>query len=304
MSVREKLRDLRESKKQILVVGFGVTGQSVARVLVGAGLQVIVVERANEDRFSGINTEINYLREQGAQIHFGVEGEVAAPLLRNVGLCVVSPGISLESAVLAPVLRNTIPIISEIDFATDLLGIKSIVVTGSNGKSTTVSLIHDFLQCSGRNSVLCGNIGRPVIDELTPDLLWGAKQTAVELLVIEASSYQLETCTLLHPKVAVWLNLSDNHLERHGTLERYLQAKSRVFARQSSSDFAVLNGDDPYFTLMRPYVSAEQSLFFKARPRGFKQGAYLDFDPSRGRNELVLENGSFREVFDLSEIKL
>ena len=156
-----------------------------------------------------------------------------------------------------------------------LHGGPSVVVTGSNGKSTTVSLIQRMMELSKIPSYLCGNVGVPVISN---EELLGSKALEGEpsktVLVVEASSYQLEACNVLKPNVAVLLNVSENHLERHGTLERYAAAKARMFQFQDKDDLALFNLDD---TVVRDisksckatvaYVSTrEESELSKASP--------------------------------------
>jgi UDP-N-acetylmuramoylalanine--D-glutamate ligase len=164
------------------------------------------------------------------------------PLLQGVELVVLSPGVPLESSVVGAIRRVGIPYVSELELGVQLHGGRSVVVTGSNGKSTTVSLIHDMLLRSGKSAFLCGNVGTPVIG--SDEILAGKDVVDRSTLVIEASSYQLESCSVLKPSVGVYLNISENHLERHGTLERYAQAKARMWRLQDSGDLAVFNADD------------------------------------------------------------
>lgn len=243
--LREKIEDLRKTGAGVLVVGLGISGVESARFLAHRGIQVQVVERQTKEvfrersKFAGVLDE---LVAAGIKVHFGVDGEQVAPILDGIGLVVLSPGVPLESAIVATISRLGVSYISELELGVQLHGGRSVVVTGSNGKSTTVSLIHHILRVAGVRSFLCGNVGTPVIAnrELLSE---GVEERST--LVVEASSYQLEACTSLKPAVSVLLNVSENHLERHGTLDRYAAAKARVFRLQTKDDFLVANADDP-----------------------------------------------------------
>jgi UDP-N-acetylmuramoylalanine--D-glutamate ligase len=148
--------------------------------------------------------------------------------------------------------------VSELELGVELHGGRAVVVTGSNGKSTTVSLIHHILTRSGQPAFLCGNVGTPVI--ASEEILAPSSVTR-STLVVEASSYQLESCTVLHPEVSVFLNITDNHLERHGSIERYAAAKSRALRLQSTGDIGIFNGDDPIVRRMAQKCSASAVYF-------------------------------------------
>jgi UDP-N-acetylmuramoylalanine--D-glutamate ligase len=204
---------------------------------------VIVAEKQSRDAFlakSKLVDQLPVLHELGVEIQFGVDGDQVVRWLQNVALAVVSPGIALNSSIVAAIKRCSVPYVSELELGIELHGGQALLVTGSNGKSTTVSLIHHILREAGRASYLCGNVGVPVI--ASQELLSDSPQRST--LVVEASSYQLEACTVLKPAVSVLLNVSENHLERHGSLESYASAKGQAFALQSATDVAIANADD------------------------------------------------------------
>ncbi len=245
MSFIDTIEGLRRDAKKVLVVGLGISGVESARFLLKKGLSVVVAERQSEAVFaqkSKFLGAVDELRAQGVSIHFGIEGESVGPLLEGVGLVVLSPGVPLESAVVGAISRRGISYVSELELGIELHGGRSVVVTGSNGKSTTVSLVDHILRQAGVKSYLCGNVGTPVISNAE---LVAESAEDRSTLVVEASSYQLEACTVLKPAVSVVLNVSENHLERHGSLERYAAAKARVYRLQDSGDLAVANADDP-----------------------------------------------------------
>jgi UDP-N-acetylmuramoylalanine--D-glutamate ligase len=246
MSFQQTLSVLRQKQKKVLVVGLGISGVESATFLARAGLHVVVCERQAESVFtqrSKFSASLPALRANGVAVHFGIDGEQVAPLLKDVGLVVLSPGVPLESSVVGAVRRVGVPYVSELELGIELHGGPSVVVTGSNGKSTTVSLLAHILRKADVKSRLCGNVGTPVIS--SEEILLDDATRDRSILVVEASSYQLEACTVLKPIVSVVLNISENHLERHGTIERYAAAKGRVLALQDDRDYAIVNADDP-----------------------------------------------------------
>ncbi len=226
-NIRETLEGVRVAGKRILVVGLGISGIESARFLTHRGLRVIVVEKSSEQKFrehSKFTSELLSLQVLGVEVVSGVDGEWVAPHLSQVGLAVLSPGVSLESAIVGALRRHDIPYVAELELGVELHGGRTLVITGSNGKSTTSSLIDHLLKREGGRSYLCGTIGVPVVSH--EDLRYEAP-AGDSLLVVEASSYQLEACAFLKPRVSVVLNISENHLERPGSLERYAAAKER-----------------------------------------------------------------------------
>lgn len=245
MSFQQTLSVLRQEQRKVLVVGLGVSGVESAMFLVRAGLQVVVCERQAEAVFtqkSKFSGALPTLRGAGVEVHFGIDGEQVAPLLKDVGLVVLSPGVPLESSVVGTVRRLGVPYVSELELGIELHGGPSVVVTGSNGKSTTVSLLAHVLHEANVKARLCGNVGTPVIS--SEEILSHDARQDRSILVVEASSYQLEACTVLKPIVSVVLNISENHLERHGTMERYAVAKGRALALQDEEDYTIVNADD------------------------------------------------------------
>jgi UDP-N-acetylmuramoylalanine--D-glutamate ligase len=293
------------SNKNVLVVGLGISGVATARILSKRGFRVVAIDKMTEDdvnRRAGADS-ISQLKSLGVSINFGIDGEGAAPLLENVGLCVLSPGISLESAIVGAITRRNIPICNELELAVDLIGLPTIVVTGSNGKSTTVTLINEMLRASGLDAKLCGNVGIPVISLIDAE----SDESKGSHLVIEASSYQLETCYHLHPTVAVWLNISDNHLERHGTIDRYLDVKTKVFACQSPNEPAIVNFDDDRVSHVLRSV--------KGKPVGFGRSedslkklcseyAVIELDAAVNKDQISLVFAGNREIYNLDRFPL
>lgn len=268
-TLQETLLGIRERGAYVLVVGMGISGVETAQFLLHIGVKPLCVERQTEAVFrqaSKFVAKAEEIRRRGGRIEFGFDGEKIAPLLENVELAVLSPGVPLESAVVGTIQRCRIPWVSELELGVQLHGGQSAVITGSNGKSTTTSLLYSMLEKQGMPAFLCGNVGVPVISSrelLSSDPLVG--RTSQTTLVVEASSYQLEACEFLKPKVSMVLNLSENHLERHGTMQRYGAAKFRVMRLQDESDLAILNADDPLVRVVAATCRAKVA-FFTSRP--------------------------------------
>ena len=261
---------------RVLVLGLGRSGTAAARFLLRRGAKVV---GSDENPAALGSRPVSLLVERGMRIE-------PSPESAHVEWAIVSPGISNESTVVKALRRRSVPIADELDLASRLVCGPIVAVTGTNGKSTTTALVARMLEAAG-NSVFCGgNLapGRP----LSAALLMGRK----DYYVVEVSSFQLERCRWLKPKVAVILNITVDHLNRHGTLRRYADCKLGILDRQHEDDYAVLNHDDPL-------VSA-------ARKRG--KGEKHFFSMRRGRMDACLVNGSLQagdqQVLPASQVRL
>lgn len=248
MNWAENLQKIRDAKKKILVVGMGISGIETARFLLSAGITPVCVEKQDQQTFrakSHFVNEIEHLIAQGVEVHFGIDGEKVSSFLPDIEIAVVSPGVSLETSIAGAVERNGIPVMSELELGVQVHRGPSVVVTGSIGKSTTTALIDHLLRTAGRRSILSGNSGRPVIAAAHLKNAFEGKNSELQpVFAVEASSYQLEACSMLKPAIAVFLNLAENHLERYGSMERYGAVKARVFKNQDSSDMLIACSDD------------------------------------------------------------
>ncbi len=214
--------------RKVVVVGAARSGVAAAALLVKRGAMVTLTDiRAG---FDGA-TE---LRTQGVHLELGGH---QATTLADADLVVTSPGVSLDQPVFDLARERSVEIIGELELASRWLKGRVIAITGTKGKSTTTTLIGRMLTAGHRTAVIGGNIGVPLstqVEASTPDTLH----------VVEASSFQLEATTTFKPWMAVWLNLADDHLDRHPSFDAYATAKARIYANQTSTDWAVLNADD------------------------------------------------------------
>jgi UDP-N-acetylmuramoylalanine--D-glutamate ligase len=217
--------------KKVLVVGLGKSGLAAALFLRRRGAQVTVSDVRSADQLA---KEIPALIEAGIMVEAGGHGLLT---FRRQDLIVVSPGVPLDTPELAQAKALGLPIIGELELAARFLKGKTLAVTGSNGKTTTTTLLGEILTAAGLPTLVGGNIGLPVvslIDEST-DESWS---------VLEVSSFQLETTFEFHPAISVILNITPDHLDRHGSFENYCAAKERIFAQQTAEDCLVLNADN------------------------------------------------------------
>ena len=279
--------DLKE--KRVLVVGLGKSGVASALFLKAHGAQVTVSDTKSGD---DLRNEIPTLLDHGITVETGGHGERT---FRGQDLIVVSPGVPVDAPPLVQARSLGEMVIGEIELAAQFLPGPIVAITGSNGKTTTTTLTGEILTAGGLPTLVGGNIGTPAIS-----LAERAKPESV--IVLEVSSFQLETIQSFHPKVAVVLNVTPDHLDRHGTLEAYVNAKARIFENQTSEDFAVLNADDSTCVAMANRTRAE--VFWFSRQKEVKRGAWVRDGAIVFRDGLGPEETVQREIMLASEIPL
>ncbi len=217
--------------KRVLVVGLGKSGLAAALFLRHKGAQVTVSDVRSAESLA---KEIPALLEEGIMVEAGGHGLLT---FRRQDLIVVSPGVPLNTPELAQVRSFGLPVIGELELAARFLKGKIMAITGSNGKTTTTVLAGEILQEAGLPTLVAGNIGVPVVGLIgeSTDSTWS---------VLEVSSFQLESTEQFHPSIAVILNITPDHLDRHGTFANYAMAKERILAAQDANDCVVLNADN------------------------------------------------------------
>jgi UDP-N-acetylmuramoylalanine--D-glutamate ligase len=221
--------------KTCAVLGLARSGIPVAQFLAARGARVLGFDNKSRDKLS---PEVLSLEELGIEL---LTGEHHFDGIENASQIVLSPGLKIHHEPLRTVLEkcrsNGAEIIGEMELAARFCPAPIIAVTGTKGKSTTVKLLTELLQACGEHAISCGNTGSPFMAAL-PQL------TPASWVVLEVSSFQLETVSTLKPRVAVLLNLLEDHQDYHPTLEQYWETKMRLFAHQDKDDFAVLNSDE------------------------------------------------------------
>jgi len=242
--------------KKILVIGLGMTGISAASMLMGFGGKILAVDNNadldREDIYKRIvKNSPGDIKNSGRYLEIIISGGTNddTSLLEDIGLIIPSPGIPGNIALFKEAFKKDIPIWDELELAWLLMGIKqkknTIAVTGTNGKTTVVSLINKILSDSKIPSIACGNVGLPLLNTL--QLSRDGKILDDEVMrVIEVSSFQLERTKTFKPHIGILLNVTSDHLDRHGNLGDYGKIKFNLFSNQDSNDIAILNIDDPY----------------------------------------------------------
>jgi UDP-N-acetylmuramoylalanine--D-glutamate ligase len=283
-AVQDEKYSMNLSGKRVLVVGLGKSGIASALFLKKHGAQVTVSDSKPEDQ---LGNEIPLLLDQGIAVETGGHGERT---FRGQDLIVVSPGVPVDSPPLVQARGLGETVIGEIELAVRFLPTNVIAITGSNGKTTTTTLTGEIMAKGGFSTVVGGNIGRPAISLVERT----SPETAV---VLEVSSFQLETIQQFRAHIAVVLNVTPDHLDRHRTFQSYADAKARIFENQQADDLAVLNADDPVCVEMAKRTRG-QVFWFSGR-KEVKQGTYV----TAGQITFV-KGGRRQEIMPVSEVPL
>jgi UDP-N-acetylmuramoylalanine--D-glutamate ligase len=266
--------------KKVMVLGLARTGIAAARFLAASGAEVTVSDRRIEADLRG---EIAALGD--APVRFRLGGE-NPEWLRDIDMLIPSPGVPQENPLLEAAARRGIAILSEIELGYRFVRAPLIAITGTNGKSTTTSLIGAMLKAAGANAFVGGNIGAPLIGFAGKDWDWG---------VAEVSSFQLEWVQDFRPRIAILLNLTEDHLDRYASFADYCAVKERIFAAQETDDFAVLNRDDPLVWNMKERMRARVVSFGRSP---VEAGVYA------AKDEIVWRGAGVEERFPLANVKI
>jgi UDP-N-acetylmuramoylalanine--D-glutamate ligase len=274
--------------KKVLVVGLGKSGRSAALFLRRRGAIVTVSDIRSAE---ALGKELPALLDEGIAVETGGHGLLT---FRRQDLIVVSPGVPLSTPELRQVRNLGMPITGEVELAAQFLKTKVLAITGSNGKTTTTTLCGEILKEGGLSTQVGGNIGIPVIELVEAD-----GNTEAAWSVLELSSFQLETTEHFRPDIAVILNITPDHLDRHGTFENYALAKERIFAAQTPEEFVILNGDDA--RVQQAASRARSQVYWFSRSKMVRQGACVVNGVIAFRAN---EQASFEPVLAVSEIPL
>jgi UDP-N-acetylmuramoylalanine--D-glutamate ligase len=268
------------SGKHVLVIGLARTGRECARFLAGKGARVAVCDLRSAAELKSEMDELS-----GLSVHYHLGGEQLS-WLDGVDCVVPSPGVPMENPLLVEAQARRIPVLSEIELAYRFFGAPLAAITGTNGKSTTTTLIGKMLQADGKKTFLGGNLGAPFIGAMSEPWDWG---------VVEISSFQLEWVEQFRPRIAVHLNVTEDHLDRYQSFADYCRAKERIFAAQIETDFAILNRDDPLVWQLARSVKAQVVSF------GFGEVAAGVFASGE---EIIWRAGAGEERFSLRKAKI
>jgi len=269
--------------KRVLVVGLARTGVATALFCAARGALVTATDTRTENE---IGEAIAPLRVAGVSLELGGHRENS---FLEQDLIVPSPGVPADAPLLQAARAKGVTIWSEVELADRFLRGLLIGITGSNGKTTTTSLIEHILKNAGFSTILAGNIGTPLIARVD-------QTSGDSITVVELSSFQLELIATFRPNISVFLNLTPDHLDRHHTLEAYGRAKARIFENQTETDRAVLNADDPATT---PLAPATPRVYWFSRKQRVAQGAFV-----RGTEIMFRQDGQEEAVLHLKDIPL
>jgi len=268
---------------RVLAVGLARTGVATALFCAKRDAVVTATDLRPESELGDAPAK---LREAGVALQLG--GHQEKTYLAQ-DLIIPSPGVPADDALLAKARSKGITVWSEIELAYRFLEGELIGITGSNGKTTTTTLVHHILKEAGKNTILAGNVGTPLISCVEA-------MNADTISVAELSSFQLELIDKFRPDIGVFLNLTPDHLDRHKTMDAYAAAKARIFEKQTEMDAAVLNADDAATVALAP---TKPQVFWFSRRSELGQGAYV-----RGDDIVIAHHGKEEFVMKCAEIPL
>jgi UDP-N-acetylmuramoylalanine--D-glutamate ligase len=249
------------SGKRILIIGLGKTGIAAVRFLARRGAEIVVTD---EKPVSLLEEAFDELADVRPHFKFRAGGLAIGS---DIDLVVPSPGVAPLHEILSEVVNRGIPVMSELELACRFLRRPMIAITGTNGKTTTTTLIGEILEGAGKKVFVGGNIGRPLIGYVD------GKQEE-EYVVIEVSSFQLQWISRFRPDIAILLNVTRDHVNYHGTFADYLRIKERIFENQTGEDLAILNADDPFTEVLSKKLAADIQYFSSFRK--VRHGMFLD----------------------------
>ena len=239
-----------EPGQRAVVMGLGVSGRAAMKFLLSLDVVVSVSDSRQFSDLSQVDQE--YLHKNGIAFEGGGHSE---DFLGRNDFIVISPGVPTDLSILQEMRRKNIPVLGELAVAAPYLTECVVAVTGTNGKTTVTSLIGELLAASGKEVFVGGNIGTPLLDYLR-------RGKRADVLVLELSSFQLESAGSFRPHIGLLLNISPDHLDRHGSMIQYAAAKMKLFAHQKTSDKAILCADDPMCQQIRPLLTGQEVYCF------------------------------------------
>lgn len=270
--------------KKVLVSGVAKSGVSAAYLLKKLGANVTIQDAKTEDKLGNVVTE---LKNNGIALYLGSNPD---DLIENMDILVMSPGVPTDLPFVNKAREKNIPVIGEIELAYMFCKSPIIGITGTNGKTTTTTLVGDICKAYYNNTFVVGNIGNPFADITLDTTNNGA-------VVAELSSFQLETINEFKPKVSAVLNITPDHLNRHHTIENYIAAKERVFENQTADDYCILNYNDEITKAMAKKTKAKV-VFFSLNNK-LNEGIYSD------ENSIYIKAlGYDQKVIDINELKI
>ncbi|MDD3335766.1 MAG: UDP-N-acetylmuramoyl-L-alanine--D-glutamate ligase [Eubacteriales bacterium] len=244
---------MKLESKRVLVVGMARSGIAAAELLMHHGAIPILSDMKKDEAFGN---QLDCLRNTSCEFRLG---EDSVKLLDEADILVISPGVPIDAPVVKTAKELGMPVVGELELAYTLLQGEVLAISGTNGKTTTTTLLGRIFENAGRITHVAGNIGYP----LSAVSMVSKRE---DVSVIEVSSFQLESVKTFHPHVAALLNITEDHLNRHGTMAQYIKLKQRIFENQTNQDVAVLNRDDPILFAMADKLKSQVAFFSRTQP--------------------------------------
>ncbi|WP_026895190.1 UDP-N-acetylmuramoyl-L-alanine--D-glutamate ligase [Clostridiisalibacter paucivorans] len=269
--------------KTILVLGLGISGVSTAKALNEMGANVIINDKKTKDE---LKDYICKLSDYNIKYALGYNDMS----LEGIDMVVKSPGVPMDLNIIKKAVESGIEVITDIELAYRITEIPFIAITGTNGKTTTTTLVGEIFKNAGFNVKVTGNIGVGILWELV-------NNKDIDIFIIEASSFQLESTKYFKPKVAVITNITPDHINWHKDFKNYINSKKKIFRNQTKEDFIVLNYDDDLLKSLEKEIDSK--VIFFTQKHKIKNGIYLN------NNYIVYDyDNEFVKVMDYRDIKM
>jgi UDP-N-acetylmuramoylalanine--D-glutamate ligase len=272
--------------KRILVVGAGVSGISAALILKRLGA---IVTLSDAKKRESLKIDLSLLENEG--VNLALERK-DTDLLKDIDCLVVSPGVPIDIPLIEAAKSRGITVMSEVEMAYLLCPAKMLAVTGTNGKTTTTALLGEMMKTTGKKVLVGGNIGA-ALSEVT------LNTSENDIVVAEISSFQLEGVISFRPHIAILLNITPDHLDRHYSMENYQAMKERIFLQQGLNDFAVLNYDDPIVRCVGLKLLAKTQVVYFSRSEKLEEGVFVE----QGKIKIIWQ-GKEIEICPVDDIKI
>ncbi|MCP2239893.1 UDP-N-acetylmuramoyl-L-alanine--D-glutamate ligase [Thermoanaerobacterium thermosaccharolyticum] len=268
--------------KKVIVAGFGLSGKSLCKVLTMFGAIIFVYDSKSKEE---LKDDISEFKDSDITFCFK---DVTDEFLEGAQMVIVSPGIPIDSEIVTKAKVKGIEVIGEVEFAYRLSKAPIYAITGTNGKTTTTSLLGEIFKNSGVRTYVAGNIGYPLVEA-------AVKAGNDDVIVAEISSFQLETIKEFRPVISAIINITPDHLNRHKTLENYINIKGRIFENQSFNEYTVLNYDDKNMSSL--FKKAKCKVFPFSRAKVLDQGTYIE-----DGKIVISSNGEKNTIIDINDI--
>ncbi len=280
--------------KKVLIVGFGLSGVAAARYMNKQGAKVTVTDLKQR---AELNDSVNACAELKIEYELGRHNPAT---FLSSDLIIVSPGVPSNIKPLEDARAANVPITNEIDLAAQALQVPLICITGTNGKTTTTTLIGEMFKAENRTPFVGGNIGKPLLDKVTDEV-------PADVVVGEVSSFQLEWVEKLVPAVAVFTNMEEDHLDRYAMMDAYINAKKRLLNCCDRNSYVVLNYDCPIVSAFDQETSGKVIWFTKRNPMtvgGEFAEKFVGCYYNSATRQVIGKFSGKEEVYDLSQLRL